>query len=95
MTDEEPITITGKYAFLPNPCTTKPCLPGMAYVLESSGQYFFLTMGGRWLDKPVERWGWTPELGDIVTLSGRVTQRRDVHGEPFLTIEVESLIPGG
>lgn len=92
MTDEVSMTITGKYVFLPNPCTTEPCLPGMAYALESSGQCFFLTMAGRWSDKPIERGEWTPELGDTATVVGRVTQRRDVRGEPFLTLEVESLM---
>jgi hypothetical protein len=42
MTDDEAtMTITGKYVFLPNPCATEPCLPGMAYAVESSEQFFF------------------------------------------------------
>jgi hypothetical protein len=95
MTDDEAtMTITGKYVFLPNPCATEPCLPGMAYAVESSEQFFFLTMAGRWSDKPIERVGWAPELGDTVTVVGCVTQRRDIRGEPFHTIEVEALIPG-
>jgi hypothetical protein len=94
MTDDVLTTITGKYMFLPNPCTTEPCLPGMAYALESSGQCFFLTMAGQWSDKVIEREGWVPKMGDTVTVAGRVMQRRDVRGEPFLTIEVESLMPG-
>jgi hypothetical protein len=91
MTDDEaPVTITGKYVFLPNPCITEPCLPGMAYALESSGRCFFLTRMGRWSDKPLEQEEWTPGLSETVTVVGRVTQRKDIHGAPFFTIEVEA-----
>lgn len=93
MTDHAgPRTITGKCVFLPNPCTTKPCLPGMAYAVESDGQPLFLTRSGRWSAIPLGWNGFVPDVGDIITVIGQVTQRADVRGQPFLTIEVDSLV---
>lgn len=91
--DDSPQTITGTYVFLPNPCTTEPCLPGMAYAVRSATQCVFLTIAGRWSDTAVAWQGWTPQMGDTITVVGRVAQRTDVRGQPFLTIEVESLAP--
>ncbi len=94
MDNETMTTITGRYVFVPNPCTTEPCLPGMAYAVESGGQGYLLTVADRWSDKPRTWGGWTPLLGDTITVVGRVTHRTDLRGAPFLTIEVESLTPG-
>lgn len=85
-------TISGRYVLAPNPCTTEPCLPGMAYAVESGGRDFFLTVGGRW-SAEARRWsGWTPEPGDAVKVTGRVEERTDIRGGAFLTIEVETLV---
>jgi len=85
--------IAGRYAFVPNPCTTIPCLPGMAYAIESGGQCYFLTLGGRWSSQAHAWKGWKPSVGDAVTVSGDVRQQTDVNGNPFLVIEVKSLDP--
>lgn len=91
---EAPTTITGKYVIQPNPCTTEPCLPGMVYAVERSGQITFLTNAGRWIDRPADNWSWKPQLGDSVTVVGRVGRLVDIHGEACATIEVESIQPG-
>ena len=95
MTDDaRPRTVTGKYVLLPNPCTTRPCLPGMAYAIESGGQQLFLTRAGRWSASALTWGDFAPDVGDTVTVVGQVSQRTDVRGQPFFTIEVESLVPG-
>lgn len=86
-------TITGRYAFVPNPCTTEPCLPGMAYAMESGGKCFFLTVGGRWSDQARAWQGWIPAVGDAISVTGTVRQQLDIRGNPFFTLEVESLTP--
>lgn len=94
MTDNEALTtITGRYVFVPNPCTTDPCLPGMTYAVESGGQCFFLTLSGRWSDQAHAWKGRMPVLGSSVSVTGKITQRMDIRGDPFFTIEVESLVP--
>jgi hypothetical protein len=88
-------TVTGRYAFVPNPCTTQPCLPGMAYAIESGGQCFFLTLGGRWSDQAHTWEGWMPSLGDTISVRGSIRQRLDIRGDPYFTIEAESVVPAG
>ena len=76
--NEGPTTITGRYALVPNPYTTEPCLPGMAYAIESGGQCFFLTLGGRWSDQGHAWKGWMPALGDAVSATGGIRQQIDI-----------------
>ncbi len=97
MPDPEPATATlvGRYALVPSPCTTEPCLPGMVYAIESAGQFYLLAALGRWSERPFEWNGWTPALGDLVRVSGQIKTSRSIRGEPFLVIEVESMTPCG
>ncbi len=89
---QETGTLTGRYVLVPNPCTTDPCLPGLAYAVNSGGREYFLTTQGRWSDR-ARTWGdFRPSENAMVTVTGRVEQRTDIHGEAFLTIEVESLV---
>jgi len=41
-------TITGQYLLIENPCTTVPCLPGMAYAVLANGKYYYITIDGHW-----------------------------------------------
>ena len=91
--NEENTTITGQYVFAPNPCTTRPCLPGMTYAIESGGQFFIITLGGCWSDQAHDWNGWTPSVGDVVCVTGTIRRQTDISGNPFFTIEVESLTP--
>jgi len=83
-------SITGHYALAPNPCTTKPCLPGMAYAVNVNGSDYFLTVGGRWFSQNRSWDGYMAELGDTVIVTGEVSERKDIRQEAFLTIEVSS-----
>lgn len=92
--NEEYATISGRYVFVPNPCTTEPCLPGMAYAIESDeGECFFLTLGGSWSDRPFDWNGWKPSLGEVICAKGKISRQTDRKGNLFATIEVEALAP--
>lgn len=82
---------TGRLAYLGNPCTTEPCLPGMAFAVMVESTPYYLTSEGAWLDDTRAWDGYTPAPGDKVTVIGRVIERRDVRGDPFLELEVASL----
>lgn len=89
-------TITGKYLAVGNPCTTRPCLPGIVYAVSVDHTYYYLTVEGTWLWVPEgnRSWdGYTPEEGDFVTVTGYVNKRKDISGRPFYEIEVVSLKP--
>ncbi len=85
--------ITGRYAYVPNPCTTKPCLPGMVYAINAKGTDYFLTVNGRWFSENRPWNEYTPSPGDEVDVTGKVSKQKDVRGDEFRTIEVASLVP--
>jgi hypothetical protein len=81
---------TGKLELLPNPCTTKPCLPGLALaVVTTEGASHFLTRDGKFYmhSNAVD----TPSPGEMVVAVGFVQERQDVYGKSFKTIDVQSL----
>jgi hypothetical protein len=92
MTDQAPKTITGTLTLLPNPCTTKPCLPGMAFavIADDSVRYFLTRDGGFYMlnsgaSKNI------PAPGDKVVASGDVQEKQDIAGNIFTTIEITAL----
>ncbi len=86
-----PKTIRGRYACIGSPCTTDPCLPGTAYAVLSEGEYYYVTLGGRWFSENQTWDDYTPQAGDTVVIAGYPQDRRDVSGKLFHTIEAISL----
>ena len=85
------VAITGSLILAPNPCTTEPCLPGMALAIHSDGRLLFLTSSGAFRTTTTAWAEAEIEPGAVVTVRGVVRERRDVAGRPYLTIEVSSL----
>ena len=84
-------TIRGTLELVPNPCTTRPCIPGLALAVVVDGVPYFLTenealcMQGR---------NWSRELpdpGEPVAVTGEVEAQLDVNDCRFLTIEVAGI----
>lgn len=85
-------TLTGTYTLLANPCSTKPCLPGLAYAVVADNAYF-PTLHGNLL-VATHSWGaFTPQPGDKVAITGIVQYKNDAFGKPFRIIEVEKVKP--
>jgi hypothetical protein len=91
--DESLSAITGRYSYIGNPCTTEPCLPGMAYAVVANDKYYYITIEDHWLSENRSWDGYMPELDDLVTVAGYLGEKKDVFGKPFYTIEVVSLQP--
>ena len=90
---ETDTSIQGRYVRVPNPCTTRPCLPGLAYAVECEGRTDILTIAGRWSPDSRSWLGWTPSLGERIRVLGRIAHHVDIRGEPFWTIEPRSVVP--
>lgn len=91
--DEAAETVTGSLILAPNPCTTEPCLPGLAYAIEADGRHLFVTTDGA-LRMQGHRWAEADlEPGSRVAAHGIVRARQDIAGRPYLAIEVSSLSP--
>lgn len=87
------LTLTGRVAFVPNPCTTTPCLPGMAFALQTDTTLYYLTSDGNIYSDSLAWGDFAPQVGERVLITGRVTQRLDIKNECYLTVEVESARP--
>ena len=86
-----PAAHSGRLVLVPNPCTTDPCLPGLAVALEQAGTTLLLARQGRWLTEADTPPGWSPALGlrlgdalgQIVTVAGAVSDSSDRLGSPY------------
>ncbi len=85
--------LTGEYLRVGTPCTTDPCLPGLIYAVLVEDSYYYPTVEGAWLWGNRSWDGYTPEIGDIVRVTGCVSEMVDMSGAPFYNIEVISLEP--
>jgi hypothetical protein len=86
-------TITGTYGYMGNPCTTEPCLPGMAYIISTIDKYYFITVDGFWLSENRNWDDYTPNLEDLITITGYVYEnKKDAFGKLYNTIETISLV---
>ena len=83
----------GRYVMVPNPCTTRPCLPGMAYALQTPTDRYYLTRAGRWSATATAWGGYAPQIGDPIYVTGVVDDHVDAFGKPYLTLEAASVSP--
>jgi hypothetical protein len=83
-------SVRGTVQVLPNPCTTRPCLPGMALALEATTGTWYLVRNRAFVDD-LGVLGGSKEVGQQVTVTGRTAQRHDVDGEVFRTIELDQI----
>lgn len=90
---EDVHTFTGVYSYVSNPCTTKPCLPGMVLAVQADCTYYYLAVQGNLIFKNLSWEGYAPEPGAIVTVAGYLSKHEDIHGDKFFEIEVISLQP--
>ena len=89
-------TVQGRCVFVPNPCTTQPCLPGMAHaLLADDGELWFITRGGQWSDQPPRVGARTLHVGERLVLTGEASERSDAFGRPYRLIEAASVERAG
>lgn len=89
---EDVHTVTGIYSCVSNPCTTKPCLPGMVFAVQADRTYY-LAMQGHLIFENLSWEGYAPEPGAIVSVAGYLSKHEDIHGDKFFKIEIIYLKP--
>jgi len=87
------MTLVGRYSFVPNPCTTTPCLPGMALAVSVDGSSCFLAVDGELVCETRAWHGYLPRVDDVVRVTGARSERLDVFGNPYCIIEVDTILP--
>ena len=92
MTAQTSKTITGALVLLSNPCTSKPCLPGMAFAITADDNaIYFLVKQGQFFMPGSGKIEDMPEPGERIIASGTVHESHDIAGNLFKTIEPVSL----
>ncbi len=91
MSCNPPATLTGEYSYITNPCITEPCLPGMTFAVLSADTYYYLTVNGLGLAENRSWDGYTPAVGELVTVTGYLQEEKDIFHQSFYTVEVLSL----
>jgi len=89
--DPAVITVSGEYCYIENPCTTRPCLPGMVYALRTEDNYYYLSVQGHLVSESLSWRGFSPQTGEQVTASGRLSRQEDIFGKSYQKIELLSL----
>lgn len=89
--DPAVITVSGEYCYIENPCTTRPCLPGMVYALRTEDNYYYLSVQGHLVSESLSWRGFSPQTGEQVTASGRLSRQEDIFGKSYHKIELLSL----
>ena len=87
-------TYSGKIIYMPNPCLTEPCLPGMVFGLETTSQDYVLTINSNWI--------WSNNrliIGDVeyfiddeVEIIGITTTKQDLNFNEYTEIEIKQTI---
>ena len=84
-------TISGEFCYTENPCTTRPCLPGMVYAVRVQSTYYYLSVQGHFVSENLSWKGYTPQIGDMVTAAGYLSCYEDLLGKSYLKIELTAL----
>lgn len=88
---EKPDTtlIVGEYSITGNPCLNDPCIPGVVSSVKANDTVYVLSRNGVWFWNGDFSWNeYNPSLGDSVIVNGVITNRTDITGEQYYTIEV-------
>lgn len=84
-------TYSGKIIYMPNPCLTEPCLPGIVFGLETTSQNYVLTINSNWI--------WSNNrliIGDVeyfiddeVEIIGITTTKQDINSNEYTELEIK------
>ncbi len=87
------VTYAGVYTIVGNPGTTVPAIPGVVSAVSCSDTLYVLEHHGRWYTNGECSWnGYVPAGGDSVYITGIITDRLDISGNPYRTIEIIDLL---
>lgn len=87
----EIMTITGICSLEPNPCLSKPCLPGMVLGVKTKETIYFIRQDGHFVDENFQWKGIPLMSGDELEIKGKTGIMTDIFEERFFVIEINSL----
>ena len=87
--------VVGMLRLAPNPCLSRPCMPGQVYALESNGVFYILAHEGIWFQAS-EDFIWDNQkisTTDPIHVEGNITVEMDVDKNKYLQIDLEAIEP--
>ena len=89
------VRILGQYQLIPNPPTSNPAIPGMVYGLIADKDYILTNDNSWYWSEDLPNWDhYTPEIGEMVDISGYRSIKMDINGDPYYELEVLSINSG-
>ncbi len=84
--------IRGILTFQPLPCTTQPCLPGMAVAVTSDdGTDYLLVQKDNFYMPESDLAAALPAIGSTITARGMIVTKKDSNDTNYTTIELDEL----
>jgi hypothetical protein len=92
--DSPTVLAVSEFAYVPNPCTTDPCLPGEVAAIIELGVTYIIVIDGHWVDSSYDwqtEWDFNGLPGKTTMAEGVVTYHTDLNGDVYLELELTSL----
>lgn len=86
------IEIKGIYNLEPNPCLTRPCLPGMTGAVKTENAIYFILKDGHFTGDGFFWEDVSPQHGDTLIINGIPDTMTDINGEEFKVIKMISVM---
>ena len=83
----------GKIIYMPNPCQTEPCLPGMVFGLETTSNNYVLTINSNWIWSNNKLIVYDIEylIDDEVEITGITTSKQDINSKEYIELEIDAI----
>ena len=86
-------TYSGKIIYMPNPCQTDPCLPGVVFGLGTTSNNYVLTINFNWIwaDNSLIVEGVEYFIDDEVEITGTLTTKHDINSNEYTELEITTI----
>ena len=84
-------TYSGKITYIPNPCLTKPCLPGVVFGLKTTLNNHVLSINAKWFNNRLIIDNIEYFVDDEVEITGIMTTKQDVNSNGYTELEIHAI----
>ncbi len=88
ITPPDTLSLLAIYTAIGNPCLTIPCIPGIVSAVNTNDTNYILTKNDNWFSGDFSWNGYIPLPDDSVLVKGISTNRTDIFGKKYFTLEV-------
>ncbi len=90
--DPDTLSVTGSFSIEGKPCLSNPCVPGIVGALQGDSLRYILAINDLFIQDGMLVWNNTfIHPGDSIGVTGFTTQRQDIWGDTYVTLEILGL----